>query len=239
MSYLRNPRNGAQVYLVGTAHVSVKSADQVREVIQRVRPDRVAVELCQERAKNLMSDNPQRKGKTPLQQLQELFNLPGGLGQKLIGFWMKSMYELIRNTGVEPGKEFRIAMEEAQRLNAEILYIDQNVHETIKRLRDVITIWDVLKMLKNPNQHLDTYPSFMKDMEHRDFEETVERVKTRENVREMMTWMEQSFPALVKVMVHERDQLMVKRLLECEGTVVGVVGMAHMDGIERLWKEAE
>lgn len=43
----------------------------------------------------------------------------------------------------------------------------------------------------------------------------------------------------VKVMVHERDQLMVKRLLECEGTVVGVVGMAHMDGIERLWKEAE
>jgi pheromone shutdown protein TraB len=42
----------------------------------------------------------------------------------------------------------------------------------------------------------------------------------------------------VKVMVHERDELMVKRLLECEGTVVGVVGMAHMDGIERLWKEA-
>lgn len=56
-----------------------------------------------------MSDNPQRKGKTPLQQLQELFNLPGGLGQKLIGFWMKSMYELIRNTGVEPGKEFRVS----------------------------------------------------------------------------------------------------------------------------------
>lgn len=33
VSYLRNPRNGAQVYLVGTAHVSVKSADQVREVL--------------------------------------------------------------------------------------------------------------------------------------------------------------------------------------------------------------
>jgi hypothetical protein len=33
LSYLRNPKNGAQVYLVGTAHVSAKSADQVREVI--------------------------------------------------------------------------------------------------------------------------------------------------------------------------------------------------------------
>lgn len=32
ISYLRNPKNGAQLYLVGTAHVSAKSADQVREV---------------------------------------------------------------------------------------------------------------------------------------------------------------------------------------------------------------
>lgn len=66
------------------------------------------MELCQERAKTLLSGDPERKGKTPFQQIQELFNLPGGLGQKLIGFWLKSMYELIRNTGVEPGKEFRV-----------------------------------------------------------------------------------------------------------------------------------
>jgi hypothetical protein len=67
------------------------------------------VELCPERAKTLMTENPVRKGKAPFQQMQDLFNLPGGLGQKLIGFWLKSMYELIRNTGVEPGKEFRVS----------------------------------------------------------------------------------------------------------------------------------
>lgn len=239
LSYLRNPKNGAQVYLVGTAHVSAKSADQVREVINRVRPDRVAVELDEERAKTLMTENPQRKAKTPFHQIQDLFSLPGGLGQKLIGFWLKSMYELIRNTGVEPGKEFRVAMEEAQRLNAEIDYVDRNVHETVKRLREVITVWDILKLLRNPHPHLETYPSFLKELEHQDLETAVERLKTRETVREMMQWMEQSFPNVVKVMVHERDEIMVKRLLECEGTVVGVVGMAHMDGIERLWKEAE
>jgi hypothetical protein len=32
MTYLRNNRNGAQLYLVGTAHVSEKSAEEVREV---------------------------------------------------------------------------------------------------------------------------------------------------------------------------------------------------------------
>lgn len=55
-------------------------------------------------------------------------------------------------------------------------------------------------MLKNPNQHLDTYPSFMREMEHHDFETAVERLKTRETVREMMHWMEQSFPAVVKAL---------------------------------------
>lgn len=49
----------------------------------------------------------------------------------------------------------------------------------------------------------------------------------------LLAWMQ------VKVMIHERDKLMVKRLRECNGKVVGVVGMAHMDGIERLWKELE
>ena len=72
--------------------------------------------------------------------------------------------------------------------------------ETVKRLRDVITVWDVLKMLKNPNQHLDTYPSFMKEMENHDFETAVERLKTRETVREMMNWMEQSFPDVVNAL---------------------------------------
>lgn len=67
------------------------------------------MELDEERAKTLMTENPQRKAKTPFHQIQDLFSLPGGLGQKLIGFWLKSMYELIRNTGVEPGKEFRVS----------------------------------------------------------------------------------------------------------------------------------
>jgi len=60
-------------------------------------------------------------------------------------------------------------------------------------------VWDVLKMLKNPNQQLDTYPSFLKEMEDHDLETAVERLKTRENVREMMNWMEQSFPDVVKL----------------------------------------
>lgn len=42
-----------QIYLVGTSHISSKSADQVRDLIQTVKPDTVFVELCEERAQKI------------------------------------------------------------------------------------------------------------------------------------------------------------------------------------------
>ena len=38
-----------QLYLLGTAHVSRKSVEDVRRVIHEVRPDTVCVELCASR----------------------------------------------------------------------------------------------------------------------------------------------------------------------------------------------
>ena len=42
-----------QVILVGTAHVSRESAQQVRLVIQEEQPDTVCVELCQSRYQSI------------------------------------------------------------------------------------------------------------------------------------------------------------------------------------------
>jgi pheromone shutdown protein TraB len=40
--------SGAKVYLVGTAHFSKESCDDVSLVIQAVQPDIVLVELCKQ-----------------------------------------------------------------------------------------------------------------------------------------------------------------------------------------------
>ena len=53
MSYLRDLRTGNECFLIGTAHISKKSAEEVREVIRRVKPDTVMLELCEGRAKVL------------------------------------------------------------------------------------------------------------------------------------------------------------------------------------------
>ena len=45
-----------QIYLVGTAHVSKNSADEVRELINIVKPSTIMVELCRKRADKLRSN---------------------------------------------------------------------------------------------------------------------------------------------------------------------------------------
>lgn len=46
---------GGQIFLVGTAHVSRSSAEEVRELIRVVQPTTVMVELCEQRAERLRS----------------------------------------------------------------------------------------------------------------------------------------------------------------------------------------
>ena len=46
---LRRPETRAAVTLIGTAHISKKSVEEVRETIEAVQPDTVCVELCETR----------------------------------------------------------------------------------------------------------------------------------------------------------------------------------------------
>lgn len=53
VSYLRHPARDQEVFLVGTVHISNRSARLVREVIASVKPDVVMVELCEARRRKL------------------------------------------------------------------------------------------------------------------------------------------------------------------------------------------
>ncbi|GAQ90947.1 hypothetical protein KFL_007060040 [Klebsormidium nitens] len=241
--YMRSVRTGSEVYLIGTAHVSKASAEEVKEVIHLVRPQYVGVELDAERAEKLMSGKmyEDQGSRGLLATLRELMHAPGDIGQKVLTVAMRSMYKMLRDTGLEPGLEFKVAMEEAQKVNAEIVLLDRPAQETMARLREVLSLWDIVKLFTrriDPNE----VPPVLRDMGQitpQNIEETTEQLKTREAVRQITAFMEKLFPDVVRVMVHERDEIIFNRLRQLRGCIVAVVGMAHVDGIERLWKEYE
>jgi pheromone shutdown protein TraB len=66
----------------------------------------------------------------------------------------------------------------------------------------------------------------------------VEALKERSTIRQLMASLQTSLPEVYQALVAERDVYMASNLLKSGGkSSVAVVGMAHMDGIERVLGE--
>jgi pheromone shutdown protein TraB len=256
MSYLRDLRSGSEVYLVGTAHISRKSADEVRSVIRSVKPDVVFVELCRARAEAMRAarsgarDDPAGALPEPLRQLLRSLGAPGDLGEKLLGAGLKAVYQLLRQFhGLDPGLEFKVAMDECDASGARLVLGDRDQDATIRALRDAIDLADVLKLLAgggaaDPDALDPELASLFQNADWRDPARAVETLKTRKATAAMAAAMRAQFPKVANAMLDQRDDVMTERLLEAarergEEKIVAVVGMAHMDGIETRWGDAQ
>ena len=129
-------------HIVGTAHVSEKSVEEVREVILRLKPEVVCVELCQARYDALTQDTAFRdldifkvirEGKT----LYLLAHLALGAYQRRMGAAL----------GVKPGAEMLAAIEEARAIGARVELVDRDIHTTLKRTWGNLGLWTRSKML--------------------------------------------------------------------------------------------
>lgn len=234
-SYLRNLDNGAEVYLVGTAHISKRSAEEVQRIMRTVKPSTVLVELCAARAKQLMAPPGGKSSHSMLSEVLRTLGAPGDAATKLLSLGMKGFYAAWKHAGLEPGLEFRVALTEAELLSATVVYGDQEATETLKKLAATIKLPSLLRMFTAPP----TPPPELARVMSADasLEEAIERLKNRETVRAMVKFTRSIHPEATRVLLDERDVILADALRKCTGRVVGVVGLAHVDGIERRWAE--
>ncbi|KAF4682045.1 hypothetical protein FOZ60_011203 [Perkinsus olseni] len=123
ISYLRAP--GREVILIGTAHISSSSAQEVRDMIVKERPSGVMVELCPKRIQKIrdggFGDSPGRLGEM-LKVLLRGLGSGGGLPmQGLLEQALKGFYGNFKSMGIEPGAEFKNAIEAAEEVGAKYL----------------------------------------------------------------------------------------------------------------------
>ncbi|KAG0566075.1 hypothetical protein KC19_7G036600 [Ceratodon purpureus] len=242
--YLKNEANGAELYLVGTSHVSQQSADEVRDVIRKVKPDYVMVELDRKRYNSMMQ--PQGGRDNPFaffqQMVQTLANGNIGAVGKLMGLGLSGFYRLLATRGLQPGQEMKVAIEEGKKVGAKIVLGDQDIDITMKHFGEQMSMSDALQFFSRPmpsniaqkmgaanarSQAGNANPAQM-----------FEQLRDRKIVREFNEVMERDAPAFTRVLLGERNEAMTKALRNLSGKVVGVVGLAHLDGIEQLWREA-
>lgn len=248
-SFLRNLDNGAEVFLVGTAHVSQRSAQEVRDMITLVKPDTVMIELCPQRAQRL------RTGQTSdadflRDALGQMFAPGTNFGQQLFKLSLQGMYRVLHSIGMDVGGEFKAAMQAAEDQGAKLVYGDRDVQETMAKLAAAVRLEDLLRMMMTngapqpPQSMVEFFENSAGGVgggaegwnAKSRLEAQVEAMKTRGMARQMSEYMRQLNPALAAALIDERDEYMVNTLRRLKGRVVGVVGLAHLDGIERRWE---
>jgi len=115
------------VMLVGVAHVSPESVEEVKRAIEDFEPDIVAVELCRSRYKVLTEK--ERWEETSITQL-----IKGGKVYLLLAqtFLSSIQRRLGKEFGSEPGAELLTAINEAKKRNLGIALVDRDINITLR-----------------------------------------------------------------------------------------------------------
>lgn len=217
--------DGKEIILIGTAHVSKQSAEEVKHVIEAERPDSVCVELDEPRYQSIV-DADRWKRMDIFKVIKEkkatflLMNL-------LISSFQK---RLAKQFGIKPGQEMIQGIESAKEIGATLVLADRNIQTTFARIWHQIGFWGKIKLL---------VIIFMSIFEDENItEEELEKMKSQDMLNSMLEEFTVAFPKLKKPLIDERDQYLAQKIKEAPGEkVVAVLGAAHVPGIREEIKK--
>ena len=210
-----------EIMLLGTAHISRQSADEVQRVIQAERPDRVCIELDEARHKSLTQESSW-KNLNIVRVLREGKGFLMLSNLVLASFQRRMGLEL----GVKPGQEMLAAINAAEELGIPCSFCDRELQITLKRAWKKTGFWGKNKMLAAMLSSILTSEKLS--------EEEIEKLKQKNALEGMLAELANFLPSVKEVLIDERDTFLATRVFNAEGQrVVAVVGAGHVAGMVR------
>ncbi len=216
----------SRIIIVGTAHVSEKSVEEVKEAIKREQPDIVAVELCHGRYEALQNQNQSSSTELPIKEM-----LTGGkfyflLVQVLLSYVQKKIGS---EMGVDPGSEMIAAIDAAKAEGYEIALIDRDIQVTMQRFWSSMGFFEKARMMWD----LLSTALGVGGVEQID----MDNITSQDSITMLTEELRDTAPNAGKTLIDERDAFLAGSLLNLvskEGkTIVAVVGAGHKPGIQR------
>jgi pheromone shutdown-related protein TraB len=211
--------DGREFIIVGTAHISRESADLVREVIEKERPDCVCVELDAQRFEALSQKS--KFSELDLKQLIRKKQLAALLANLLLASYQKKLGGAL---GILPGTELLEATKVAEELGIPIALCDRDVRVTLRRA------WASMGFFKKATLASTLAVSVFERPEIS--EEDLRKLRDKDVLSELMRELGEAMPALKVTLIDERDTYLSTRMREASGDrIVAVVGAGHVEGI--------
>ena len=213
-----------KIILVGTAHISKESVEEVKDAIKKYKPDIVAVELCDRRYEAITKKDKWEN--TPITKLLRSNNAYLMLAQTFLSSIQR---RLGKEYGVEPGSEMIAAMDEAKKHDLKVALVDRDISITLKRawrkmgIREKFRLtWEFLKAILGYEEE---------EVEELD----LKKLMDQDVISALMEEFGEIAPSATTVLIHERDEYIAKKILDESkaGKVLAVVGAGHLKGIQK------
>ncbi|KNZ42698.1 TraB/GumN family protein [Acetobacterium bakii] len=217
-----------EIILIGTAHVSKNSVDEVRETIKNEQPDSVCIELDAQRFESISQKD--KWSNTDLVQI---------IKSKRAGFLFANILlsnyqrKLAEQFGIESGQEMMEGIACAKEYGAELVLADRSIQITFNRIWRGCSLWEKAKLV------FSILLSVVDDEEIT--EEDLENLKSEDMLGAALSEMGSAFKGVKRYLVDERDQYLAYKIKNAPGDkIVAVLGAAHIPGIkEELYKDQD
>ena len=217
--------------IIGTAHVSQESVEEVKDAIYEDQPDVVAIELDRGRYIKLKQDM------MGIEQ-DDTISVSKIIKENKVGlFFTTTLLSYFQsNVGadldVAPGSEMIGAIEASEDLGIPIALIDRDIGITLQRALNKMGFIEKAKFM---------FSLIASVFGFGDEEEVdVEELKNPENLDDLMEMFKDEAPSVHEVLVHERDAYLAGSIMNLpQDHVIAVVGAGHKPGIERYLDNPE
>lgn len=207
--------------LVGTAHVSKASVEEVEQAIEEHKPDVVAVELDDKRYDVLV--NKKKWEETPITDM-----IRGGKAFFFLAqvFLASIQRRLGKEFGAEPGSEMLAAIKSAESREIKVELVDRDITITLRKAWRTMGFREKFRLFWEFSKAMVGYSD--------DEEIDLEEIMNEDAISMMIEELSKIAPSVTRILVFERDAYIAKKLstLSEEGKVVAVVGAGHLKGIQ-------
>ncbi|MCQ2737206.1 MAG: TraB/GumN family protein [archaeon] len=216
--------------IIGTAHVSQDSVDEVKEAILEECPEVVAIELDRGRYTRIMQD---RAGI----EVDDTISVSKIIKEDKVGVFLATSIlsyfqnKIGSNVEVAPGSEMIGAIEAAEEVGSKIVLIDRDINITLQRVLNKMTLREKLSFVFN------CIAAFITGD---DEEISIEDLKKEDVIEELMGEFKKISPGSYDALVNERDAYLARSILNIEEDhIIAVVGAGHKKGINRYLDNPE
>ena len=217
--------NDKEIYILGTAHVSKISKEEVLKTIDENAFDTICIELDQRRYNSL--NNPKKWEETNIIDVIKKKQTGFLLANLILSSYQKRVASKINS---QSGIEMITAIKEAKEKNIHLELIDRDIQSTFSRIYQKHNLWQKAKLI------VSLISAIFDDEEIND--KDIEALKQEDILDMALKDIEKAFPIVSEVLIDERNKILAQNIKKAPGKkIFAIVGAAHIPGILKYINE--